>query len=86
MDQNFIPAGEARKLAEERLAIFRNERKDSIMQMIKEKASEYGDFQLAIPHELYWDEDIYNFFTDLGYEIEVHPELIVISWAERRSI
>ena len=56
------------------------------MKMIKEKASEYGRFQITIPNELYWDEDIYNFFTDLGYEIEVHPELIVISWAERRSI
>ena len=86
MDQNFIPASEARKLAEERLVIFRNERKDNIMKMIKEKASEYGRFQITIPNELYWDEDIYNFFTDLGYEIEVHRELIVISWAERRSI
>lgn len=86
MNQNFISAGEARKLAEERLVIFRNERKDNIMKMIKEKASEYGSFQIAIPNELYWDEEIYNFFTDLGYEIEVHPELIVISWAERRSI
>ena len=86
MNQNFITADEARKIAEEKINIFRNERKDNIMQMIKKKASEYGCLQLAIPNELYWDEDMYNFFTDLGYEIEVHPELIVISWTERRSI
>ena len=36
MDQNFIPASEARKLAEERLVIFRNERKDNIIMPIKD--------------------------------------------------
>ena len=35
MDQNFITADEARSMAEERLVIFRNERKDNIMKMIK---------------------------------------------------
>lgn len=86
MDQNFITAEEAKRLAEERVTILRKERKDSIMKLIIEKAGKYGKFQIAITTELYWDEDIYNFFTGLGYEIEVHPELIVISWTERRSI
>ena len=58
MDQNFITADEARGMAEEKLVIFRNERKDNIMKMIKEKASEYGGFEIVIPNELYWDEDI----------------------------
>lgn len=86
MEQNFVTAEEARELAEARVVILRKERKDSIMQLILEKAARYGRFQISITTESYWDDELYTFFSDLGYEIEIHPELIVIKWSETRSV
>lgn len=86
MEQNFVTAEEARRLAEERVVILRKERKDSIMQAIVNNATRFGKWQVAVTTESYWDDDIYNFFVNLGYEVEIHPELIVIKWSETRSV
>lgn len=86
MEQSFINAEEARKLTEERRIILRKERKDNIMAAIVENAEKYGRFQVGVTTELYWDDELLLFFKQLGYEIEVHPELIVIKWGVRRSI